>query len=63
MGQTFSIEDVYEWEEHFKKIYPNNRHVRETQRDLLQQFRDEGLIKFDDWEGTYRLLEDPMKSA
>ena len=63
VGERFTIEDVYEWEEHFHRIYPNNRHVRETLRDLLQQLREEGVIKFDDYEGTYLILEEPRKGA
>lgn len=63
VGEHFTIEDVYNWEEQLKRIYPANRHVRATLRDLLQQYRDEGLIKFDDWEGTYTLLEDPKSAS
>ena len=56
-GETFSIEDVYELEKTMKAMYPNNRHVRETLRDLMQQYRDEGLVRFD-YDGNYLILEE-----
>lgn len=59
VGEDFDIDDIYEWEEHFQRMYPGNRHIKATLRDLIQQFRDEGLVKFNDWEGSYKLLEDP----
>lgn len=57
VGQTFTIEDVYEHEQQMKEMYPKNRHVRETMRDLMQQYRDEGLVRFD-YDGNYLVLED-----
>lgn len=56
-GETFTIEDAYEYEQAMKRMYPNNKHVRETIRDLLQQYRDEGLIRFD-YDGNYLILEE-----
>ena len=57
-GETFTIEDVYALEHAMKEMYPNNKHVRETLRDLMQQYRDEGLVRFSDYEGGYLVLED-----
>ena len=56
-GETFGIEDVYALEQAMKEMYPNNKHVRETLRDLMQQYRDEGLVRFD-YDGNYLILED-----
>jgi hypothetical protein len=56
VGQQFSLQDVYGWEEHLSEKYPNNRHIRETCRDVLQQFRELDLIEFVDDEGTYRRI-------
>ena len=56
-GDTFNIEDVYAHEAAMKEMYPNNRHVRETQRDLLQRYRDDGLIRMG-YDGNYQALKD-----
>jgi hypothetical protein len=56
VGQRFSIEDIYAWEEYLAEKHPNNRHIRETCRDKLQEFRDLDLIEFVDDEGVYRRI-------
>ena len=45
VGQRFTIDDIYEMDEVMSAKYPNNRHVKATLRDVLQQLRDEGLIE------------------
>lgn len=59
VGESLTIEEVYEWEDELQAIYPNNQHVRETFRDIMQDFRDDGWIRFQDFEGNYIIAEDP----
>lgn len=42
---VFRTRDMYVYEEEFRKYYPENRHVRDKIRQILQQLRDIGLIK------------------
>lgn len=63
-GQKFDIQDIYAYEDEQAARHPSNRHVRETLRDKLQEFRELGLIEFIDQEGTYRrLFEDPPSKS
>ena len=43
---TFSINDIYRFEEHLRKIYPTNQHITDKIRQQLQFLRDIGLIEF-----------------
>lgn len=52
--QRFTIEDLYELEAEMARLYPENRHIRETIRDAVQQLRDEEILEFIDNQGTYR---------
>ena len=52
--ERFTIEDLYDLEEEMARLYPQNRHVRETIRDVVQQLRDCGFLEFLDNQGTYR---------
>lgn len=53
-GQAFILADVYEFEPHFAKLYPRNRHRRDKIRQTLQHLRDNGLVEFLDDHGHYR---------
>ena len=55
-GETFTIEEVYAYEDRLAKEFPKNRHIRETVRDKLQELRDLDEIKFLDYGGNYRRL-------
>lgn len=44
--QVFSLNDINKFENHFKKIYPSNKHIRDKIRQQLQYLRDLGLIEF-----------------
>jgi HKD family nuclease len=46
LPQTFSLPQVYQFEDHFRKHYPANRHIPDAIRRELQVLRDRGLIKF-----------------
>lgn len=56
VGEDFTIEELYDLEDKFKRWYPNNRHILETLRDVIQNLRDKGLVKFVDNEGKYRRI-------
>lgn len=42
----FELEDVYAFESHLKKKFPQNRFVKDKIRQQLQILRDKGIIKF-----------------
>lgn len=61
VGEVFTLQDIYELEEDYKRQHPGNSHVRATMRDFLQELRDAGVIEFrgergDPESGTYRRL-------
>jgi|GEM_PF-1031584 len=41
----FSTRDIYQFEEEFRRYYPENRHIRAKIRQILQQLRDLQMIK------------------
>ena len=43
---TFSLDDVYSFEQHLCALYPNNKNVRPKIRQQLQRLRDNGYLKF-----------------
>ena len=53
---TFTLGNVYSFEEELSKKHPNNRNVKAKIRQQLQVLRDLGLIEFMT-PGTYRRLE------
>jgi hypothetical protein len=53
--RTFSLEDVYAFEEELRAAYPGNRHVRAKIRQKLQVLRDKGFLEFVG-RGQYRLV-------
>ena len=42
---TFQTADMYIYEEEFQQFYPENRHIKDKIRQILQQLRDLRLIK------------------
>ncbi len=54
-SQVFTLNDVYRFEERLKKIYPENRNIKDKIRQQLQYLRDLGLIEFLG-HGKYRKL-------
>ncbi|MFW6009182.1 MAG: hypothetical protein ACOCP8_07975 [archaeon] len=56
IGEEFMLEDVYKFEEYFRKQYPNNKTVRASIRRNLQKIRDDGNIKFLG-EGKYKRVK------
>lgn len=41
----FKTSDVYQFEDEFRRYYPENQHIRDKIRQILQQLRDLGLIE------------------
>ena len=57
VGQRFTLDEVYRFEEHFKRLYPANNHVRQKLCEMMQKLRDEDrLVEFVDNQGTYRRI-------
>ncbi len=53
--QTFTLGEINEYEEHLKKLYPVNQHIKDKIRQQLQYLRDLGLLEFLG-DGRYRKL-------
>jgi len=45
-GSTFTLRNIYEFENHLSSLHPENHHVREKIRQQLQVLRDSGLLRF-----------------
>ena len=56
--QTFSIQQMYTFENDLRRTYPRNMHIKEKIRQQLQVLRDKGYLEFAG-RGTYRLTGDP----
>jgi HKD family nuclease len=44
----FRTRDMYTYEKEFQQVYPENRHVTDKIRQILQQLRDLGLLRYID---------------
>jgi type II restriction enzyme len=44
--QTFSLEEVYSFQDTLSQLHPSNRHIREKIRQQLQVLRDLGFVHF-----------------
>jgi type II restriction enzyme len=54
----FGIDDVYAFEQHLSRLYPDNQNVKPKIRQQLQYLRDRGYIDFLS-RGQYRLRQIP----
>ena len=45
-SQSFTLQDVYRFEEKLALLYPNNQNIRPKIRQQLQVLRDRGMIEF-----------------
>ena len=52
--RSFTIDELYAFEYDLRRIYPDNRHIKEKMRQQLQVLRDKGYLEFTG-KGTYRL--------
>lgn len=46
LPETFSLDDVYSYEQRLGSKYPNNKHVKDKIRQQIQILRDQGYLKF-----------------
>jgi type II restriction enzyme len=53
--RTFTIDELYRFEDELRVTYPSNRHIKEKMRQKLQILRDIGYLEFVG-RGTYRLI-------
>ncbi|HED06244.1 MAG TPA: restriction endonuclease [Ignavibacteria bacterium] len=53
---TFSLKEIYSFENQLKEKYPNNNFIKDKIRQQLQLLRDKGLIEFKT-RGTYRKIK------
>jgi type II restriction enzyme len=51
---TFSLDEVYRFEDTLKDKYPDNRHIKDKIRQQLQLLRDKGYLEFTN-RGQYKL--------
>lgn len=54
--EVFSLQEVYELAQPLAALHPENDHVEEKVRQLLQLLRDDGQIGFEDDAGHYSLV-------
>ncbi|MEM0543088.1 hypothetical protein WFZ85_10700 [Flavobacterium sp. j3] len=54
--QSFTLDELYAFENKLKIKYPNNNHIKDKIRQQLQFLRDKGLIEFNG-RGNYRKIE------
>ena len=57
----FTLKEVYSFETHFKKVYPNNYHIKDKIRQVLQHLRDKGIVSCIS-RGVYQLLPSEIKN-
>lgn len=54
--KTFTLDDIYKYEEHLHELHPQNNHIKDKIRQQLQELRDMGKIEFVNDNGTYRKM-------
>lgn len=54
--QSFTLDELYAFENRLKIKYPNNNHIKDKIRQQLQFLRDKGLIEFNG-RGNYKKIE------
>src|SRR2546426_492843 len=57
---TFSLADLYSFEDRLASMHPTNRNVRPKLRQQLQVLRDHGVLEFLGG-GEYRVLLGPQR--
>lgn len=55
-NRVFSLSDIYKYVPEFKKVYPENNHIEDKIRQILQKLRDKGLVRFIGNKGKYELI-------
>lgn len=54
-GETFTLDEMYGFEEELSRRWPENQHIRAKIRQQLQVLRDEGVLEFVE-RGVYRVI-------
>ena len=54
--QHFNLQEMYEFEDSFAEVYPDNKHIKDKIRQQLQVLRDLGVLEFGE-RGEYRLID------
>ncbi|VEU82747.1 GIY-YIG nuclease family protein [Acholeplasma hippikon] len=54
--RVFTLQEIYDFEAYFKTVYPENFHIKDKLRQILQNLRDKGLLNFLSG-GKYQLIE------
>jgi DNA-binding HxlR family transcriptional regulator len=57
IGQSFTLEDIYQFENHFSKLYPKNNFVEDKLRQTLQHLRNKGYVEFKNKRGNYTRIK------
>lgn len=55
LEEKFKLQDLYKFEKQFQDLHPNNSNIKPKIRQILQQLREKGLIKFEE-PGYYKKL-------
>lgn len=56
VGESFTLNDIYNFKNEFSGTYPDNEHVEEKIRQTLQYLRDDGILEFINNNGFYKRL-------
>lgn len=56
LDETFTLSDVYAFENKLTKLHPNNKHIQDKIRQQLQVLRDKQIIEFLG-QGKYRIKQ------
>jgi type II restriction enzyme len=54
--ETFTLADIYSFEDELSKLHPRNKHIKPKIRQQLQVLRDQGLVEFLG-KGEYRIVK------
>jgi hypothetical protein len=57
IGHDFTAEKVYDFDEHFRPLYPQNCTRKASLQRTMQLLRDRGIVEFVDNNGTYKRLK------
>ena len=55
LQEKFNLQDIYKYEEKLQQLHPQNNNIKAKIRQILQQLRDKGLIKFEE-PGCYKKI-------
>ena len=56
IGDEFTLNDIYKYENYFKELHPLNNNIQAKIRQQLQILRDNKILEFKE-RGTYKILQ------